>query len=93
MATAVQKIEADAREAAARHLREAAMFAALHFTAKPLFQKTMKRPNGPAVVIRLDYPGVLRGFDAKTGQPLFQSMPGRPAVLSRKKTRRNPPAK
>ena len=88
--TATQQIEADAREASARHLREAAMFAALHFTATPLFQKTMKRPNGPPIVLRLDYPGVLRGFDPKTGQQLFESMPGRPAVLSRKKTRRKP---
>lgn len=88
--TTAQKVEADAREAAARHLCEAAQFAALHFTAKPLFQKLMRRPNGPPVMVRLDYPGVLRGFDPKTGQQLFQSTPGRPAVLSRKKTRRKP---
>jgi len=88
--TTAQKVAADAHEAAARHLCEAAQFAALHFTAKPLFQKLMKRPVGPPVMLRLDYPGVLRGFDPKTGQLLFQSMPGRPAVISRKKTRRKP---
>ena len=90
MSPAEEELRARSTEAAARHLCEAAQFAALHFTAKPLFQKLMRRPNGPPVMVRLDYPGVLRGFDNKTGQQLFQSMPGRPAVLSRKKTPRKP---
>lgn len=81
MAAATVEVRALALEAAARHLREAATFAALHATSKPLFRKTM-RVGGVVVEVRFEWPGVLRGFDSKTGELLYQSLPGSPGVLA-----------
>jgi hypothetical protein len=69
-----------AREAAAaqarRTLQQAATFAQLHGTAKPLFHKTMRRPGCKAVLVRLDWPGVLSVFDPLTGECLARSVVG-----------------
>lgn len=81
MAAASAEVRALALEAAARHLRQAATFAALHATSKPLFRKTM-RLGGVVVLICFDWPGVLRVYDPKTGELLGESFPGRPDVLA-----------
>lgn len=67
--------------AAERTLRQAHTFAALHATAKPLFQKTMRRPGSRPVLVRVVFPGVLQVHDPETGAVLARSEPGRPAVL------------
>lgn len=74
--------QADARDAAERTLRKAATFAALHATARPLFQRTMKRPGAPDVLVRIDWPGVLSVHDPKTGECLAASVPGNPYELN-----------
>lgn len=81
MATAAQEVRALAIEAAAQLLKRAAPYAELH-ARKPLFQKTMRHRGGPAVLMRLDWPGVLRVFDPATGELLAESMPGRPDQLT-----------
>ncbi|MBU4423398.1 MAG: hypothetical protein KKG12_06470 [Gammaproteobacteria bacterium] len=69
-----------AREAATaqarRTLQQAVTFAQLHGTAKPLFHKTMRRPGGKPVLVRLDWPGVLSVFDPLTGECLARSEVG-----------------
>jgi len=70
-----------ARDAAQKTLRRAARFAALHATARPLFQKTMSRPGSPSVLVRIDWPGVLSVYDAKTGERLALGLPGDPYQL------------
>ena len=81
MTTATQKVQALATEAAARCLKQAAVYAELH-ARKPLFQKTMRRRGSPAVLVRLDWPGVLRVFDPATGEVLAESLPGKPDQLA-----------
>ena len=82
MATASHEVRALKVEAAARHLRQAATFAALHATSKPLFRKTM-RLGSVLFLVCLEWPGVLRVFDPKTGELLCESVPGSPGVLAR----------
>jgi len=77
----VEKAAMAASAAAARTLQHASTFAALHATVKPLFQKTMRRPGSPPVLVRIVYPGVLAVCDPRTGTVLAQSESGRPAVL------------
>jgi hypothetical protein len=62
--------------AAAQRLADAATFAELHI-CKPLFQKVMRRPSCPPVMVRLVSPGILCVFDPKTGELLAQSLPGK----------------
>lgn len=81
MTTATQKVQALATEAAARCLKQAAVYAELH-ARKPLFQKTMRRRGSPAVLVRLDWPGVLRVFDPATGELRAESLPGKPDQLA-----------
>lgn len=81
MSQAEKELRARALEAAARHLQQAAVYAALHATSKPLFRKTM-RIGGVSVLICFNWPGVLRIYDPKTGELLGESLPGRPEVLA-----------
>lgn len=82
MATATQEVQALALKAAAHRLHQAATFAALHATTKPLFRK-MARLGSVLVLISFDWPGVLRVYDPKTGELLCESFPGRPSALVR----------
>lgn len=59
MTTPAQKAQAAAEASARRLLRHACDYAALHATARPLFQKTMRRPGSKPVLVRVDWPGVL----------------------------------
>ena len=81
MATATQKVQALATEAAARCLKQAAVYAELH-ASKPLFKKTMKQRGGTALLVRLDWPGVLRVFYPATGELRAESLPGKPDQLA-----------
>ena len=62
--------------AAERTLHQAHKFAALHATAKPLFEKLMRRPGSRPVLVRFVFPGVLLVCDPATGEVLARSMPG-----------------
>lgn len=65
--------------AAAQRLKRAATLAELH-AKKPLYQKrTGRRTN--AEIHRLDWPGVMKIFDANTGKLLARSLPGQPGQL------------
>jgi hypothetical protein len=74
--TPTERTQQAATRAAAQRLAEAATFAELHI-CKPLFQKIMRRPSCPAVMVRLVSPGILCVFDPKTGELLAQSLPGK----------------
>lgn len=76
MTTPTQKAQAAAEAAAQRLLLRACDYAALHATAKPLFLKTMRRPGSKPVLVRVDWPGVLRVFDPVTGECLARSEVG-----------------
>ena len=65
-----------AMAAAERTLHQAHKFAALHATAKPLFEKLMRRPGSRPVLVRIVFPGVLLVCDPATGEVLARSMPG-----------------
>ncbi|WHZ12498.1 MAG: hypothetical protein OJF60_002939 [Burkholderiaceae bacterium] len=80
MRSATQRVRALAIDAAASRLEGAATYAELH-ARKPLFQKTMRRHGGAPVLVRLDWPGVLRVFDPATGELLAESVPGQPRQL------------
>lgn len=71
-----EKAARAAAAAAARTLSQACDFAALHATAKPLFQKTMRRRGSKPVLVRVDWPGVLSVFDPSTGECLARSEVG-----------------
>lgn len=73
MTTPTQKAQAAAEASARRLLRHARDYAALHATARPLFQKTMRRPGSKPVLVRMDWPGVLSVFDPLTGECLARS--------------------
>ena len=62
-----------AMASAARTLRQAHTFAALHASAKPLFEKLMRRPGSRPVLVRLVFPGVLLVCDPATGEVLARS--------------------
>ena len=70
-----------ATKAAQRTLDQACTFAELHATAKPLFQRVMRRPGSSPVVVRFVWPGVLQVFDPQTGDVLAESVPGQPEWL------------
>ena len=74
--TPVQRAHAAAEAAARRLLRHACDYAALHATARPLFLKTMRRHGSRPVLVRVDWPGVLRVFDPVTGECLARSEVG-----------------
>lgn len=81
MTGAQQAAHDAAMEAAARTLRHACTFAALHATTTPLFQRTMRRPQSAPVLVRIAWPGVLLVCDPKTGDVLAESEPGQPHQL------------
>ena len=69
-----------ARQAAANRLSDAARFAAMA-VGGPLLSK--RQGSGKAaVLVRLDWPGVLRVFDPLTGRELARSEPGAPDQLA-----------
>ena len=81
MTDAQQTAHDAALQAAARTLRHACTFAALHATAAPLFQRAMQRPQSVPVLVRIVWPGVLLACDPKTGDVLAESEPGQPHQL------------
>lgn len=81
MTPAQQAAHDAAMEAAARTLGHAFTFAALHATATPLFQRTMRRPQSAPVLVRIVWPGVLLVCDPKTGDVLAESELGQPQQL------------
>lgn len=81
MTPAQQAAHDAAMKAAARTLLQACTFAALHATDKPLFKRTMKRPQSPPVVVRIVWPGVLQVCDPNTGDVLAEGEPGNPYQL------------
>ena len=70
-----------ATKQAQRTLDQACTFAELHATAKPLFQRLMRRPGAAPVLVRIVWPGVLQVFDPQTGDVLAESVPGQPEWL------------
>ena len=70
-----------ARKSAAARLHEAARFAAMHAAAKPLLNKRQGSGNA-AVLVRLDWPGVLVVLDPTTGRELARGEPGAPDQLA-----------
>jgi len=68
-------------KAAQRTLDQACTFAELHATAKPLFQRVMRRSGSSPVVVRVVWPGVLQVFDPQTGDVLAEGVPGHPGWL------------
>lgn len=88
MSPAEQELDARATEAAARLLKQAAVFLEPH-APRLLFKKTMKVHVGNAVQTRLlhvELPGVLRVYDAATGELLTESAPGQLDRLARRYT-------
>ena len=81
MLPGVEYVRNESRKAAALRLIQAATFVEAH-TGKILFQRTLKKPGGLAVLVRFDWPGVLRVFDPNTGEQLAESAPGQPQTLA-----------
>lgn len=79
--TPTQKAQAAAEAAARRTLAQAALLAEMHSTARPWLSKTMRRPGSKPVLVRVDWPGVLRVFDPVTGECLARSEAGNPSQL------------
>lgn len=75
-----EQVRADARTASRRRLQAASTFAALH-CGRPLFKRLMKRPGASAVLVQLEWPGVLRVYDPSTGEILAESEAGQPDLL------------
>ena len=72
-------IKAQALTAAQTRLKKAATFTRMAIKT-PLFQKRMGKGDS-AVLVRLEWPGVLRVVDPQTGELLAESVPGWPDVL------------
>lgn len=88
MNPAQQELEARATEAAARLLKQAAVFLEPH-APRLLFKKTMKVHSGNTVkvcLLHVELPGVLRVYDAATGELLTESAPGQLDRLARRYT-------
>jgi len=65
----------------ARLLTRAANFASLH-APHTLWQRRLG--TGPsALLVRLEWPGVLAVYDPKTGETLARSIPGQPTTLQK----------
>lgn len=65
----------------ARLLAKAANFASLH-APHTLWQRRLG--TGPsALLVRLEWPGVLAVYDPKTGEALARSAPGEPTALQK----------
>ena len=70
-----------ARQAAARRLQEAARFAVMHAASAPLLNKRQGTGKA-AVLVRLQWPGVLLVLDPQTGRELARSEAGAPDKLA-----------
>lgn len=70
-----------ARQVAARRLQDAARFAANHAAGVPLLNQRQGTGDA-AVLVRLEWPGVLRVLDPLTGRELARSEPGEPGQLA-----------
>ncbi len=69
-------VRAQTEASARRLLEQAAAFAEFH-TKKTMFERRMGKGAG-AVVVRLEWPGVLAVYDPSTGAQLARSVPGQP---------------
>lgn len=88
MNPAAHEIEARATDAAARLLKQAAVFLEPH-APRLLFKKTMKQSIGNITrlcLLHIELPGVLRVYDAATGELLTESAPGQLDRLARRYT-------
>lgn len=74
MSAGHQHIKDCALEAATGWLRRALPFAKLH-KPEPLFSKVMGKGND-AVLVRIEWPGILCVYDLSTGLLLARSKPG-----------------
>ena len=84
--TPIERTKQAATRAATQRLADAATFAELHI-CKPLFQKIMRRPSCPPVMVGLVSPGILIVADPKTGELLARSLPGNLRELNTTPTR------
>ena len=78
MNTAVQELETRAIKSAGRLLKQAAVFLDAH-APRLLFRKTMKLHIGSTnktCLLHVELPGVLRVYDAATGELLAESASG-----------------
>ena len=75
----LEHVKKQALKGAVIRLQSAATFARLHIK-NPLFQKRMGTGN-TAVLVRLEWPGVLSVIDPSTGLILAVSEVGQPEVL------------
>lgn len=66
----------DERRRASQYLRAVEPVGKLH-QVEPRF-----RHQGAGLFVRLDFPGVLRVFDADSGELLAESEPGRPGEVA-----------
>ncbi len=88
MSPAEKELQARATESAARLLQQAAVFLEPH-APKLLFKKTMKLHIGNVIkqcLLHVELPGVLRVYDAATGELLTESAPGQLDRLARRYT-------
>jgi hypothetical protein len=76
-----EHVKEQALKGAVIRLRSASTFVRLN-TKNPLFQKRMGKGN-EAVLVRLEWPGVLSVIDPETGELLAVSEPGQPGDLRR----------
>jgi hypothetical protein len=74
-----EHVKEQALKGAVIRLRSASTFVRLN-TKSPLFQKRMGKGN-EAVLVRLEWPGVLSVIDPETGELLAVSEPGQPGDL------------
>ena len=79
MMTGTQYTQERSVKTAERRLKEAVTFATLNIK-NPMFQKRMGKGNA-AVLVRLEWPGVLTVIDPSTGIVLAVSEVGQPEVL------------
>lgn len=79
MTAGPEYVAQEAKRAAALRLQQAVTFARLNIK-QPMFQRRMGKA-GAAVLVRLEWPGVLSVYDPETGEALAISEPGRPDVL------------
>jgi hypothetical protein len=88
MSPAEQELQARATGAAALLLKQAAVFLEPH-APRLLFKKTMKQSIGNTTrtcILHVELPGVLRVYDAATGELLTESAPGQLDRLARRYT-------
>lgn len=75
----IEYVRQQAIQGAAKRLRAAATFVQLN-TKNPLFQRRMGK-GASSVLVRFEWPGVLRVIDPETGELLAESECGSPHAL------------